>query len=111
MKRSRLALLALVLIIAVGCASTPAAIAYRTIGTIKVTVDAGMDAWYARVVANQTTPAQELQVKAAFNKYTSAAAAAAAVMRASTDPAPPNLTTAANALTKLLTSFGVKVGP
>lgn len=111
--RNRIALLALVLVIAAGCGTmttTPATTAYRTIATTKLAVDTGMKLWADRVVTGKATPAQEQRVKASFEKYTDAAKAAAAVMRARTDPTPPNLAAAADALLSLLASFGVNVG-
>jgi L-alanine-DL-glutamate epimerase-like enolase superfamily enzyme len=111
MKHRNRAVLLLVLFLAASCASTtPATVAYRTIAIVKLTVDTGMSVWGDRVAAGLATAAQETQVKAAFNKYTKAAAAAAAGMRAESDPAPPNLTAAADALLSLLASFGVNVG-
>lgn len=94
-----------------GCGSTPATITYQTIGGVKLAVDTAMGVWANRVVDGKTTPAQEKQVKTAFDQYTATARAAAAVMRATTDPAPPNLTNAANALLNLLNSFGAPVTP
>ena len=107
-----LAALLLVVVVSscVSCATaTPATVSYRTIASVKLAVDTGMQVWADRVIDGKTTPAQEAQVKAAFQKYTAAAGAAAAIMRASTDPAPPDFTGAADALLNLLAAFGVNV--
>lgn len=93
-----------------GCTSTSAAVAYRTIASVKLAVDTGMNVWADRVIDGKATPAQEAQVKAAFEKYTAAARSAAAVMRSTADPANPDLTAAADALLNLLAAFGVQGG-
>lgn len=111
--RNRTALFVLVAIVLSACGTmtttTPTIVAYRTIAGVKATVDLGMKIWADRGVTGKTTPQQEAQVSAAFDKYTAAARTAAAIYRASTDPAPPNLTAAADALLALLSSFGVEV--
>lgn len=103
MKRASTTLVIALLLIA--CGTSQRVIEYRTIASIKLTVDTAMNVWADRVIDGKTTPAQELQVRAAFKQYTIAAAAAAAVMRAVSDPAPPNLTGAADALLNLLAAF------
>lgn len=108
-RRTSTAILAAFLILISACATTPQGKAYQTMGSLKIAVDAGMSYWADRVIDGKATPAQEAQVKKAFGEYTKSAGAAAAIMRASTDPAPPDLTNAANALLALLGSFGVVV--
>lgn len=95
-----------------GCAGnpSPATITYRTISAVKLAVDTGMMAWDDRVIDGKTTPQQEAQVRVAFKAYTAAAGVARAAMVATSDPAPVNLTAAADALTALLTQFGVVTG-
>lgn len=101
------AVLAIVLVAA--CASTsPTTVAYRTVGAVKIAVDGGMTYYGQQVVAGKVSLPDQARVRAAFGSYTAAAGAAAAVMRASANPAPPDLTAAADALLNLLSSLGVK---
>ncbi len=95
----------------ISCGTTATTAAYRTIGSIKIAVDGGMQFYAAAVVNGQISPADQAKVKAAFQAYTAAAGAAAAAMRASANPAPPDLTAAADALLNLLAALGVKVTP
>jgi hypothetical protein len=111
MRNRSLALLVAVAVVLGGaCASTPAGNSYRTIGAVKIAVDTGMQVWADRVIDGKTTPAQEAQVKKAFTEYAATARAAAAVMRSTSDSAPPDLAAAANALLALLASFGINAG-
>ena len=100
----------LVLLILASCASTPAGRAYQTIGSIKLAVDVGMGVFADRVIDGKATPDQEARVKKAFGEYTATARAAAALMRSTSDTAPPDLAMAAGALLGLLNSFGVETG-
>ena len=108
MKPRQLTAIALLLLFVAACASSPAGNAYRAIGAVKIAVDGGMTYYADQVVAGKVSAADQARVKAAFQSYTAAAGAAAAIMRASTDPAPPDLTAAADALLNLLASLGVK---
>lgn len=55
-----------------GCANWKQA-AYKSTGTVVITVDAAMTAWASYVATGQTKPEQEVKVKAAYEKYQSAA--------------------------------------
>lgn len=59
-----------------GCQSTPARIAYNTVSAPAITVNAAMTAWGDYVAQWHPPVAQELQVKAAFEKYQAAELAA-----------------------------------
>ena len=59
-----------------GCQSTPARIAYNTVSAPAITVNAAMTAWGDYVALWHPPVAQELQVKAGFEKYQAAELAA-----------------------------------
>jgi hypothetical protein len=52
-----------------GCKSTPPQVAYRTAGSVQVSVEAAMAAWNIYVGQYHPPLATELQVKAAYQKY------------------------------------------
>jgi hypothetical protein len=80
---------------------------YHTVGALKIAVDTGMQAWADRVIDGKTTPAQEAKVRAAFNAYKVAAKAYINNALGDTQPAAPDLVSAANALLNLLNAFGI----
>lgn len=101
-----------------GCKSTSAA--YKTAGSVAVTVDVAMTAWGNYVAANHPTAATEAQVKAAFDRYIQCMLVVTDVGKTlSATNTPANSTkldvalTAAAAsisdLTTLISSFGVKL--
>ena len=55
-----------------GCTSTPARIAYNTVSTPAVAVDAAMTAWGDYVAQYHPSAVAEMKVKAAFEKYQAA---------------------------------------
>lgn len=73
-----------------GC-GTPVQTAYKTEGTIVVTVDGAMSAWQDYVVAGHATRAQDEAVRSAYGKYqaamTLALNATAAASGTGTNPA------------------------
>lgn len=108
-----------------GC-TTPQTTAYQTVATTKVTVETAMHLWGAWVAAGKTTVAQELQVRAAYQKYqacmvvvcdagaaysayvtTNAAGATGA--SGALQQAVANATQSIADLENLITSFGVKL--
>ena len=93
-----------------GCASSSATTKYRTIGAVKIAVDTGMHVWANRVVDGKTTPAQEAQVRAAFDTYKAAAIAYLDNAAGDSQAVAPDIASAATALLNLLATFGVKTG-
>jgi Mrp family chromosome partitioning ATPase len=71
MKTMRQLFSLLLLAALLGCA-TPEQSAYRTIGTITVSVDGTMNGWGDFVRAGHAEPADEARVKAAYERYQSA---------------------------------------
>lgn len=70
-KLTALVLIGSIAVFATGC-KTPEQGAYRTIGTVSVSVDAAMNGWGDYVRAGKATPEQEAKVKAGYVKYQSA---------------------------------------
>lgn len=70
-KLSALVLIGSIAVFATGC-KTPEQGAYRTIGTVSVSVDAAMNGWGDYVRAGKATPEQEIKVKAGYVKYQTA---------------------------------------
>jgi len=69
MKSKLSGLLALLtLALAIGC-SSPQQAAYRTTGSVVITVDAAMNGWGDYVRAGLSKPDEEAKVKAAYEKY------------------------------------------
>lgn len=66
--RTRLLLPLLALLFLLGCASLETN-AYRTIGSTAVTVDTAMQGFADATVRGLTTPEQQMNVKAAYNRY------------------------------------------
>ncbi len=75
------AMLTLAVTLLFGCASTERA-AYKSIGTVAISVDAGMKAWAQYVVDGKSTAEQEVKVKAGYVKYQAAMRVAEAAIRA-----------------------------
>jgi hypothetical protein len=73
--------LAVLCAVAIGCATLETT-AYRSIGSVAVTVDTAMQAWGDAVRAGDVTPAQEAVVKSAYLKYQSAMRTANAALTA-----------------------------
>jgi hypothetical protein len=73
-------LLSLLLISFLGCASANKN-AYRVVGTTVITVDAAMHGWSGWVSAGKATIADELKVKAAYERYQAAIRLVAGVER------------------------------
>jgi hypothetical protein len=73
--------LAVICAVAIGCA-TMETTAYRSIGSVAVTVDTAMQAWGDAVRAGVVTPDQEVAVKAGYLKYQSAMRTANAALTA-----------------------------
>ena len=114
---------ALSLVLLVGCADLPKN-AYKATGTVVVTVDTAMTVWGDYVHVQHPPVEQELQVKAAFQKYQAAALvaidAATAYSLATDSAGQADATLRLNAalaqsaqtlseLLELLRTFGVKI--
>jgi hypothetical protein len=108
--RKRIPILMLATLMTLACAHTPLGRTYQTIGSVKIAVDTAMNVYADRVIDGKITDAQQAQVRKAFGEYTGTARAAAAVMRSTSDAAPPDMAAAAQALLALLEVFGVKTG-
>ena len=124
MNRKRQAALAVLLVLAVGCAANRAA--YTTIGTVKIAEDLALKTWVqhvataGRCVAAATVSTNgcvlhgaEIQVRDAHAKYQSTAATLMVVLDASsTLPAPQALSDAEAAVVSLVELLtGKKVTP
>ena len=70
-------LIALLTLLVVGCASTQTT-AGKLLASTAVSADAGMKAWAIWVANGQATPAQEVVVKSAYEKYQASMAIASA---------------------------------
>ena len=66
-----IAVLCVVFAFAIGCATLEQS-AYRSIGSVAVTVDAAMNSWGDWVRAGQSAPEQEATVRVAYARYQSA---------------------------------------
>ena len=117
MKR-RISLALAALLIVAACSQNALSTAYKTIGTIQVTVDTGMKIYADMVVAGKVPQATQDKVKAAYGSYFAAMQVAkdSLVVVASAPTGTPSLDVAvaaveasANDLLTLLRSLGVKV--
>jgi hypothetical protein len=99
-----------------GCAGTPNKVAFQAAGVTKISVDAGLQIYDGIAAAGKTTPAQNLAVKNAWEKYHAAmltAADAGRIASTSTNSmtafssAVDNLNQSKADLLALLASFGV----
>ncbi len=110
--RSNAVALVLVLVLVQFCASSPAKIAYTTIGLTKQAVDLAMHTWADYVVAGHATQVQEDKVRNAHDKYRGVARALGATLEATNAaPTPAALSDAAKEIVALVQQFtGKKLG-
>ena len=103
---------ALILALAQSCASSPAKVAYTTIGVTKQAVDLAMRTWADYVVAGHSTQIQQDQVRNAHDKYRGVARALGVTLEAAnTTPTPAALADAAKEIVSLVEQFtGKKLG-
>lgn len=79
----KIVLLLSAVLLLTGCANWKQA-GYKSTGVVVITVDAAMKAWAGYVAAGQAKPQQEVQVKAAYEKYQKAALVLIAAGKAAT---------------------------
>lgn len=111
MRKTNRAAVAILLTLAIACASANK-VAFVTVGSTVKTVDLAMRTWAAYVVSGNVQPGQEMQVKLAYDHYHAVAHAARTTLEATNEaPTPAQFAEAAMAIIRLVEQFTGKKVP